>query len=230
MSLSRASVSACVIILLLALGVPVASAQSPAATNPLWAVWLAIRSLQQQINNIQLVPGPKGDVGETGPRGPGGVRVVDSIGQDVGAYIHGSQAAALLGETPPLAMHDIGGTLVGLPVSRDGLVQTSGLSFQDYWFLHLTTDCSGDRYIRTPTPALIPTPALVVGTTVIYPTEPIQTLTFYSREEFDAAHQDLRLPGLCRALPGVPGSTERAAVSVTMDASALGFVPPLVLQ
>ncbi len=41
-------------------------------------IWTAIADLQTQINNIQLIPGPKGDTGaqgpqgETGPQGPQG--------------------------------------------------------------------------------------------------------------------------------------------------------------
>lgn len=47
--------------------------------GPFQAIWNAIASLQQQIDNIQLIPGPQGPPGPTGPigskgpQGPSGV-------------------------------------------------------------------------------------------------------------------------------------------------------------
>lgn len=46
--------------------------------NPFKAIWDAVNNLQEQINNIQLLPGPqgekgeKGDTGSQGPQGPAG--------------------------------------------------------------------------------------------------------------------------------------------------------------
>ncbi len=41
-------------------------------SNPFDSVWVAIRDLQRQITNIQLIPGPAGQRGETGPAGSQG--------------------------------------------------------------------------------------------------------------------------------------------------------------
>ncbi|MFC1687081.1 collagen-like protein [Patescibacteria group bacterium] len=43
--------------------------------NPFTALWQALANLQEQIDNIQLIPGPEGPQGpqgETGPQGPAG--------------------------------------------------------------------------------------------------------------------------------------------------------------
>ncbi len=69
--------------------------------NPLDAVWAAIADLQQQITNIQLIPGPQGIQGiqgepgqdglpgEQGPVGSAGpsLKVVDANGTEVGLLI-----------------------------------------------------------------------------------------------------------------------------------------------
>lgn len=45
----------------------------PNTTDPFKAVWDAIANLQQQIDGIQLLPGPKGDPGEPATHGAGNI-------------------------------------------------------------------------------------------------------------------------------------------------------------
>jgi len=42
--------------------------------QPFEKIWTALTDLQNQINNIQLIPGPEGLVGPTGPQGPQGLQ------------------------------------------------------------------------------------------------------------------------------------------------------------
>jgi len=63
-------------------------------SDPMGAVWDAIRNLQTQINNIQLTPGPQGEQGiqgEQGLVGPAGqnLKVFDADGKEVGIYVGG---------------------------------------------------------------------------------------------------------------------------------------------
>lgn len=43
-------------------------------TNPFVAIWLAVGSLQQQVNQIELETGPQGPPGPRGPAGPPGLK------------------------------------------------------------------------------------------------------------------------------------------------------------
>ena len=48
------------------------SVTSAASNGNPWAeVWVAINSLKDEVANIQLIPGPQGPRGETGPAGAG---------------------------------------------------------------------------------------------------------------------------------------------------------------
>jgi hypothetical protein len=76
------SVVTMVVVLMLTTMIPVAQAAGtqPSGT-PFQALWDAINGttskfadLQQQINNIQLTPGPQGPKGDTGAQGPQGVK------------------------------------------------------------------------------------------------------------------------------------------------------------
>lgn len=61
------------IVLVLFLGVNVVLAKDDPNGTPFRHLWQAIKNLQEQIDNIQLIPGPqgpKGDPGSQGPQGP----------------------------------------------------------------------------------------------------------------------------------------------------------------
>jgi len=95
----KISIAVIVTILLLS-GVTAFAGQTPAG-NPFQAIWNAINSLQTQLNNIRLIPGPpgpKGDKGDVGTQGPQGIpgpqgpaglpyHVYDSNDQDLGILI-----------------------------------------------------------------------------------------------------------------------------------------------
>ena len=48
------------------------SAKEQPNGQPFKAIWNAIKALQKQVANIQLIPGPQGPAGPTGPQGPKG--------------------------------------------------------------------------------------------------------------------------------------------------------------
>jgi hypothetical protein len=54
-------------------------------SDPLTAIWNAIADLQNQINNIQLIPGPQGETGPMGPPGPQGEPGPQGLKGDTGA-------------------------------------------------------------------------------------------------------------------------------------------------
>jgi hypothetical protein len=61
--------TALVAVLVMNLAVVATMAVKPDETNPIDAIWAAIEGLQEQITNIQLIPGPQGPVGPIGPQG-----------------------------------------------------------------------------------------------------------------------------------------------------------------
>ena len=83
-------------------------------------VWATIDNLQEQITNIQLIPGPKGDPGPPGPQGEQGIQGEKGENGDPGAQ----------GE-PGMNLHlvDAGGQDLGLIVSVAG---TSLISYQTF--------------------------------------------------------------------------------------------------
>src|SRR3990167_138353 len=48
------------------------SAKEQPNGQPFKAIWNAIKALQKQVANIQLIPGPQGPAGPAGPQGPQG--------------------------------------------------------------------------------------------------------------------------------------------------------------
>ena len=88
--ISRIAVSMAIVFVLIT-----ASATAVKPTNPLDAVWDAIYNLQQevdvlridlqnQIDNIELIPGPKGDTGAQGLAGQNGISCWDLNGNGIG--------------------------------------------------------------------------------------------------------------------------------------------------
>lgn len=73
------------IILVLVLGINIALAKD--SGNPFNTLWQAIAYLQEQIDDIELIPGPPGQQGEPGPIGPS-LKVVDDNDQDLGLLVN----------------------------------------------------------------------------------------------------------------------------------------------
>jgi hypothetical protein len=63
----------CLVIVLL-FGVNMVLAKDEPKGTPFSAIWNVINDLQQQISNIQLLPGPQGPQGEQGIQGPQGIQ------------------------------------------------------------------------------------------------------------------------------------------------------------
>ena len=107
-----------------------------------YAVFDAINELWAAVRAIQLTPGPAGPQGLRGERGlpgEGALRVVDSNGQTVGAFL--AQDVPTVGYQH-LAVAKAGSQLVFLLVNRNG--------FRDNYvssLYHTTPDCTGQRYL-----------------------------------------------------------------------------------
>jgi len=99
-------------------------------------IWDAIEDLQEQINNIQLIPGPPGEQGppgEPGPPGPCGIEVYDADDQFLGILI------SYTGGSCTLFVPNINKFFPLDFESRDASVNT-----HNYWD---EPNCGGQKYI-----------------------------------------------------------------------------------
>ena len=173
--------------------------------------------------------GPAGAMGATGPQGPqgpagaGGILVVDSNGATVGRW--------------PGVLMNINGTLVQVPIDEQVplVPPQSGFATQDVSaviFYHLTTDCSGTRYIRADQGPYSQYPIYTVNNQaaplyLFYPAAaPARMTNILSSENFVSGQNPLQ-PGPCTLL----NPTNLIVVAVSyFDVSTLGFVPPFSLK
>lgn len=106
-----------------------------------------VASLQSQIDNIQLIPGPPGPQGPMGPQGPGcqppagSLHVIDANGADLGPVVG------------PLVYDPPGSVLTVVLWNAENSVQMNvnletGLIFprENFWFT--SPDCTGTPYIE----------------------------------------------------------------------------------
>lgn len=217
------------VIAVLAIAVPVragagpnkASDSVPPGTPPgvPYSVFDAINKLWLAVYAIQPTPGP------AGPPGESALRVVDSLGQTVGAF--------LAQDVPPvgyqhLAVAKSGNQRVFLLVNRNGFRENYVNALY-----HTSRDCSGPRYIaigNAPSldPAVIvaPTqPAAVERGYAVFPSGTITVASIASREYF-APGADYRSPGLCEAFD----ATLSVAPAGGLELATLQVVPPFAIQ
>ena len=162
----------------------------------------------------QGVPGPRGPIGPAGPAGQtpigGFLDLVDSRGTIMGP--------------------DVGQLMLninGLVVAVQNQINHAGFLPYDtslFIFNHLSTDCSGPRYLPTGTFA---SSLWIFGTTGYYAatagTQPLSS----SYEQFQTG-ADITQPGQCVSIPTpVPSPI---GLAQTIDMNTLGFVPPFSLE
>jgi hypothetical protein len=218
-------------IALLTLAVLTASRPAFAGNGPNgvpYAVFDAINELWSAVRAIQQTPGPAGPQGTPGERGlpgEGALRVVDSTGQTVGAF--------LAQDVPPagyqhLAVAKAGSQVVFLLVNRNGF-RDNYVSF----LYHTTPDCTGQRYLAmgnspyvNPAAIVEPTqPAAVQRGYAIFPDGSMTVEPIASREYF-APGADYRSPGLCEAV----SLTTTVAPARGLELATLNVVPPFRIQ
>ena len=113
--------------------------------------------------------------GQTG----GGLRVVDSLGQEVGPLISSGFAGV-----------KIGNLVAVVNITPDSIQDNA--AFLN--FFHTSTNCSGTRYLFNS--GQIPGPGSVVSGTLYFPVQPYQQLTINSVELFNQG-DDVSQPGQC---------------------------------
>jgi hypothetical protein len=151
-------------------------------------------------------------MGDTGPAGPGAVRVVDGLGQDLGPYWSAG-----------LALQD-GDTVVSIPVTAAGPTQSTDPTIA-LWFT--TTDCTGPAYIDTGYTEGWARTAKVRGNGAVYPNGNKVTIGARSYKLWPAADDLLNPARACHEPVPSPYSVTGYA-AVILDVSALR--PPLSLR
>ncbi len=138
----------------------------------------------------------------------GGVRVVDSLGHDVGP----------LSSNGIQALRRIGAFTFWLSVDQNGFTHNA------ITFLHTTGDCSGPRYLEAAGTVLV-RPSRNNDTQVFFPADPVQELQLRSYEKV----LDPGQPGTCDG-PYNYGRTFSLGLATSMSLSALGLTPPFHLE
>ena len=142
----------------------------------------------------------------------GGVRVVDSLGHDVGPLVMTAGG--------PTVSRKLGTFTFLLDVGTNGFIIP--LHFP---FYHTTSDCSGPRYILIE-PNSFWRGSTNIGTQLFYAVDPPQQITVNSIEYFTSP-TDPNQPGPCQ---GFGATTFSGGLVATFDLSTLGLVPPFRLQ
>ncbi len=166
------------------------------------------------------------------------LQVVDSQGKVIGRYLSavpgcgphepgdsnsGCDAAAIVVNGPFTALLTL--NVVGFTSNR-----YYDFSVDIPQFLHLSTDCSGPRYLRLFGPAdaagLLPMPAFFTGGKMIIPIGPSVSMPFQSVEQFSSgpSSSDLTKPGICTA------TSETLGFFVTTVDPATIATPPFHVQ
>jgi len=153
--------------------------------------------------------GPQGAQGPIGSTGPGAALVYDSNNTVVGTLLAQNQVLV-----------NVNGHSAMLNFNANGFQEIDASNFQ---FPHLTSDCSGPRYLDATS---VPTSNYLVGGVLYYPSGPSTSLTINSVETFNSG-DNVSLPGACfLTFPG-QGVLSPAA---TFNISTLALVPPFVLH
>lgn len=170
--------------------------------------------------NIQGPPGPQGPAGPEGPAGsatsPGGLQVVDSLGQPVGTAIDPLNG---------LVARNVGGDWLLF------LAPAAGFAPAPINFFHSAVDCSDSRYLlTTPTQGLVYF-ALVHGSTLFYTrtVDPLMQISvpIHAFEQVGAG-QDANLLGTCTPFEGATRSM--GVVTAVTDPAFGALAPPFRIQ
>jgi hypothetical protein len=157
-----------------------------------------------------------GSPGQPGAAGAGAIRVVDSVGKEVGILHDGGASNPLFAA----------GLLVKVDDTTIIRVQVTSLSAigQNPVFFHTASDCSGQRHNTFGSSSLLKMGTLVAqpdgSLLVAYSAGPSANATIAAREDFSPG-ADILQPGLCT--PFVP-SSQAVAPTVFLDLGA--YVPP----
>jgi hypothetical protein len=161
--------------------------------------------------------GPQGDRGLPGESSASGLRVVDSLGQDVGVLF----SDFLLIRTLP------SGDAVALAAYHGGFVD-SGPAF----YYYESSDCTGTRYAPTPTgsvnSAYLYSYATLGRGKAIWAVEPFRMLIYHSYEMY-YKDSNLDFNGLCTSQP-TRNDSLAVGPAVTLELSTLGLIPPFRIQ
>jgi hypothetical protein len=136
-----------------------------------------------------------------------GVRVVDSLGHDVGPY-----------DSSRSALRRMGAFTFLLAVDQNGFTN-GGISFA-----HTTSDCSGPRYLYGAGTSMVRA-SQNNSTQVFFAADPLQVLHVGSYEDV----QDPNQPGSCRG-PFPPDYAFSVGPATSASLSALGLTPPFRLE
>ena len=139
----------------------------------------------------------------------GGVRVVDSLGHEVGPFV---QTSAVL--------RRISGITFLMSVSANGFQPGS------FSFVHTTSDCSGPRYYYEDESQLY-RGASITGAQLFYAADPRQPKQFSSGERI-IPPADPNQPGICSTFSSP--LTLFAGLATAIDLSTLGLFPPFSLE
>jgi hypothetical protein len=115
---------------------------------------------------------------------------------------------------------NVNGHIVELQFNFNGFQENDASQVQ---FLHLTSDCSGPRYLDA---SVIPSLALSQSGVLYYPSGSPTSLTANSVETFNSG-DNVSLPGSCIA--SFPDQSAFGSVA-TFSVSTLGLVPPFSLH
>ena len=162
--------------------------------------------------------GPQGIMGFTGPQGaqgsvgPGAALVYDANNAVVGTLLAQDQVLVSVNGHSVLLNFNAS----AFQVNDAGLIQ----------FLHLTSDCSGPRYLDA---SPVPASTYLTGGVLYYPSAPPTSLTIASIEIFYSG-DNVSLPGTCfNAFQNGPFQ-DPASLVATFNISTLALVPPFALH
>ena len=163
------------------------------------------------LRELMAFQGPVGQAGPQGERGlPGvtsapGLRVVDSLGQDVGGYVYE------------------GGVVFSLPAGQV-LLQIRPAGFPEYGnsYYFESSDCSGTPYGFDNSNGNFTSYAYVARSKAVWASGPFRTVVTHSYRLFFPSTETNATDGVCQ----VGTNTAPMAPAVTLDLSTLNLVPP----
>ena len=137
------------LILIMVFGINIAFAAK--GGNPLDVVWAAIADLQQQINNIQLIPGPTGPQGPSGPSGKG-LKVIDTHGNNVGLFLDISSEFPKYENLPHiekqlLSVFNTSTNSILAYEINSATLRNEYVYFDPYGFYYQSNNCTGNPYV-----------------------------------------------------------------------------------
>jgi Collagen triple helix repeat (20 copies) len=163
--------------------------------------------------------GVSGPEGRIGPRGVGALRIVDSLGQEVGSHLPSSS------NFRPYAVRQLSEGLVALPVTGDVFRGESGILLS-----YESTDCTGTSWTVFAAPSEINSMLLVakvVGQTAVYPGFPHRLIR---ERSFQSITPDTNPTGHEACVAQEATTLQAAGEARMLDLSSLNLVPPFRVQ